>query len=76
MLYQKFVKQTHTKIQKTHRLFALIAFTGLFFYQHLAYSQQYVTVDRENGDRFTGTWRGLPKHTLKLNMTDRFYGYR
>ena len=58
MLYQKFVKQTHTKIQKTHRLFALIAFTGLFFYQHLAYSQQYVTVDRENGDRFTGTWRG------------------
>lgn len=58
MLYQKFVKQTHTKIQKTHRLFALMAFTGLFFYQHLAYSQQYVTVDRENGDRFTGTWRG------------------
>ena len=58
MLYQKFVKQTHTKIQKTHRLFALIAFTGLLFYQHLAYSQQYLTVDRENGDRFTGTWRG------------------
>ena len=59
MLYQKFIKQTHTKIQKTHRLFALIAFTGLFFYQHFAYSQQYVTVDRENGDRFTGTWRGF-----------------
>ena len=58
MLYQKFVKQTYTKIQKTHRLFALIAFAGLFFYQHLAHSQQYVTVDRENGDRFTGTWRG------------------
>ena len=76
MLYQKFVKQTHTKIQKTHRLFALMAFTGLFFYQHLAYSQQYVTVDRENGDRFTGTWRGSTEHTLKLNMTDRFYGYR
>ena len=57
MLYQKFVKQTRTKIQKTHRLFALIAFTGLFFYQHLAHSQQYVIVDSENGDRLTGTWR-------------------
>lgn len=58
MLYQKFVKQIHTKKQKTHCLFALIAFTGLFFYQHLAHSQQYVIVDRENGDRLTGTWRG------------------
>lgn len=57
MLYQKFIKQTHAKIQKTHRLFALIAFTGLFFYQHLAHSQQYVIVDSENGDRFTGIWR-------------------
>ena len=57
MLYQKFVKQTQTKIQKTHYLFALIAFTGLFFYQHLAYSQQYVIVDNENGDRLTGVWR-------------------
>ena len=57
MLYQKFVKQTHTKIQKTHCLFALIAFTGLFFYQHFAYSQQYVIVDSENGDRLTGVWR-------------------
>ncbi|MCG9133862.1 tetratricopeptide repeat protein [Candidatus Poribacteria bacterium] len=58
MLYQKFVKQIYTKIQKTHRLFALIAFAGLFFYQHFAYSQQYVVVESENGDRFTGTWRG------------------
>ena len=57
MFYQKFAKQTHTKIQKTHRLFALIAFTGLFFYQHLAHSQQYVIVDSENGDRLTGIWR-------------------
>lgn len=58
MLYQKFVKQIHTKKQKTHCLFALIAFTGLFFYQHLAHSQQYVIVDSENGDRLTGIWRG------------------
>ena len=57
MLYQKFIKQTHTKKQKTHCLFALIAFTGLFFYQHLAHSQQYVIVDSENGDRLTGIWR-------------------
>ena len=57
MLYQKLVKQIHIKIQKTHCLFALIAFTGLFFYQHSAHSQQYVIVDSENGDRLTGTWR-------------------
>ena len=38
-------------------LFALIAFTGLFFHQHLAHSQQYVVVDSENGDRLTGIWR-------------------
>ncbi len=57
MLYQKFIKQTHTKKQKTHCLFALIVFTGLFFYQHLAHSQQYVIVDSENGDRLTGIWR-------------------
>ncbi len=58
MLYQKFIKQTYKKIQKTYCLFALIAFAGLFFYQHFAYGQQHVTVDRENGDRFTGIWRG------------------
>ena len=57
MLYSKFVKQIHAKKQKLHRLFALIAFTGLFFYQHLAHSQQYVIVDSENGDRLTGIWR-------------------
>ena len=57
MLYQKFVKQTHTKTQKTHLLFTLTALVGLLFYQSFAYSQQYVIVDSENGDRFTGTWR-------------------
>ena len=58
MLYPKFVKQTHRKKQKMHCLFALIAFTGLFFCQHLAHSQQYAIVDSENGDRLTGVWRG------------------
>lgn len=57
MLYQKFVKQTHTKTLKTHLLFVLTALVGLLFYQSFAYSQQYVTVDSENGDRFTGIWR-------------------
>ena len=58
MLYQRFIKQTHRKKQKMHRLFTLIMFTGLLFYQHFAYGQQYVIVDNENGDRLTGTWRG------------------
>lgn len=58
MLYQKFVKQPQTKQQKAHRLFTLIVFTGLLFYQHFAYGQQYVIVDSENGDRLTGIWRG------------------
>ena len=57
MLYQKFLKQIERKKQKTYLLFALITFTGLFFSQHLVHSQQYVIVDSENGDRFTGTWR-------------------
>ena len=58
MLYRKSVKQTHTKKQKAHYLFALIVFTALFFYQHLAYSQQYVIVESENGDRLAGIWVG------------------
>lgn len=58
MLYPKFVNQIHRMKQKTHCLFALIAFTGLLFCQHLAHSQQYVIVDSENGDRLTGIWHG------------------
>ena len=78
MLYQKFVKQTHGKKQKTHRLFTLIVFTGLLFYQHFAYGQQYVIVDSENGDRLTGIWRdGTDTHfeieyqgqVLRLRLT-------
>ena len=71
MLYQKFVKQTHTKIQNPCCLFALIAFTALFFYQHLAYSQQYVIVDSENGDRFTGIWRGSTETHFEIEYQDQ-----
>ncbi len=58
MLDLNFMKQARTKkIQKTHLLFVLTALVGLLFYQSFAYSQQYVIVDSENGDRFTGIWR-------------------
>ena len=57
MLYQKLVKHTQVKKQKIYRLFAWIAFAFLFVSQHLAYSQQYVIVDSEDGDRLTGSWR-------------------
>lgn len=71
MLYQKFVKQIHPKKQKTHCLFALIAFIGLFFYQHSAYSQQYVIVDRENGDRLTGIWRGATATHFEIEYQEQ-----
>ena len=58
MLHQKLVKYTRLKKQKVYRPFALIALAVLFVFQHLAYSQQYVIVDSENGDRLTGRWRG------------------
>ena len=57
MLHLNFIKQTRTKIQKIHLLFALMVLVGLLFCQSFAYSQQYVIVDSENGDRFTGIWR-------------------
>ena len=58
MLHQTFRKDTQIKKQKAYHLFVLIASVVLFVYQqHLAYSQQYVIVDRENGDRLTGIWR-------------------
>ena len=63
MLYQKFVKQTYTKAQKNHCLFTLVTLVGLLLFQHVGYSQQYVIVDTENGDRLTGTWlRGDDTH--------------
>ena len=58
MLHQKLVKNTQVKKQKVYRLFVPITLVILFAFQHLAYSQQYVVVDSENGDRLTGSWRG------------------
>lgn len=58
MLHQTSRKKTRTKKQKTYRLFALITSLVMFVYQLPAYSEQYVIIDRENGDRLTGIWRG------------------
>ena len=58
MFHQTLRKKTQTKKQKAYRLFTLIISVALFVYQFPAYSQQYVIVDGENGDRLTGTWRG------------------
>ena len=58
MLYQKFVKHTQTKKQKVYGLFALIVPAILLLCQPLAYSEEYVIVESENGDRLTGIWRG------------------
>ena len=66
MLHQKFVKHTHRKKQKVYRLFTLIAFAVLFASQYSAYSNQYVIVERENGDRLTGNWRGATDTHFKI----------
>ena len=66
MLYQTFTKNTQIKKQKTYRLFALITSVVLFFCQHPAYSQQYVIVEKENGDRLTGTWRGATETHFEI----------
>ena len=60
MLHQTFRKNMAIKKQKIFHLSILLAsIIVLFIYQqHPAYSQQYVIVDRENGDRLTGIWRG------------------
>ena len=46
-------------------------FTGLLFYQHLAHSQQYVIVDRENGDRLTGIWRGATDTHFEIEYQEQ-----
>ena len=58
MLHQTFVKHTHRKKQKTYQLFALIVPALLLLCQFPAYSEQYVIVESENGDRLTATWLG------------------
>ena len=58
MFHQKFVKHTRTKKQKIYRLFALIVPAILLLCQFPVYSEQYVIVESENGDRLIGTWIG------------------
>lgn len=57
MLHQKRIKNTQIKKQKVYCPLTLIAFAILFVSQHLVYSQQYVIVDSESGDRLTASWR-------------------
>ena len=66
MLHQPFRKKTQPKKQKTYHLFTLIISVILCLYQFPAYSQQYVVVDGENGDRLTGTWRGATETHFEI----------
>ena len=66
MLHQTLKKNTRTKKQKMCRLFALITVVVLFVYQPPVYSEQYVVVDTENGDRLTGTWRGATETHFEI----------
>lgn len=66
MLHQTFRKKTQTKRQKAYPLFTLIISVVLCLYQFPAYSQQYVVVDGENGDRLTGTWRGATETHFEI----------
>ena len=46
-------------MQNAYPLFSLTSLVLiLLLFTSTAYSEQYVIVDRENGDRLTGTWRG------------------
>ena len=58
MSQQKPTKNTQVKKQKVYCLLTLMAVAILLASQHSAYSEQYVIVESENGDRFTGSWRG------------------
>ena len=66
MSHQTLAKNTHAKKQRTYRLFALITSVVLFVYQHPVYSQQYVVVDTENGDRITGTWHSATETHFEI----------
>ena len=71
MLHQKLVKNTYLKKQKVYSLFTLIALALLFSSQHPAYSQQYVIVDSENGDRISGTWRGSTDTHFEIEYNEQ-----
>ncbi len=66
MLHQTLRKNPQTGKQKTYLPFLLIVAIVLFIYQFHAYSQQYVVVDGENGDRLTGTWRGATETYFEI----------
>lgn len=66
MSHQKFVKNTHVKRQKNCPLFALVALVALFAFHPPVYSQQYVIVDSENGDRLSGSWRGATETHFEM----------
>ena len=66
MLHQTQIKKTRTEKQKTYLPFLLIISVVLLIYQPPTYSQQYVVVDGENGDRLTGTWRGATETHFEI----------
>ena len=66
MLHQTVRKKNQTEKQKTSLPFLLIVSVALFVYQFPAYSQQYVVVDGENGDRLTGIWRGATETHFEI----------
>ncbi|MCE2412726.1 tetratricopeptide repeat protein [Candidatus Poribacteria bacterium] len=66
MLQQKLTKNTQAKKQKVYCLFSLIALALLLVFQHYAYSQEYVIVESEKGDRLTGNWRGATDTHFKV----------
>lgn len=72
MLYQKLVKYTQTKKQKVYPLFALIGLTVLLLCQSIAYSEEYVIVESENGDRLTGTWLGATDTHFEIKYNGQF----
>ena len=66
MSQQKCIKNTQVKKQRVWYLFTLTALAILFASQPRAYSEEYVIVERENGDRLTGRWRGATDTHFKI----------
>lgn len=58
MSQQTLTKNTQLKKQKIRCLLTLVAFVPLLASQYPVYSEQYVIVESESGDRLTGNWRG------------------